>query len=147
MGLCQGGKSFSPHEGRRVFDGTSKLRHLELRKRCKKTDGHCPQKRQGNGGTRKRRTHRQGHCKSWNLSNSSDLRSGCALEQDADGTIHIVFILRVAGQLFPDRCIVESLPMLFVRFQIFTTGHVNQTWHSRTDQGSAVKNRRQANFF
>src|SRR5580698_7019386 len=76
----------------------------------------------------------------------SDLRRGGSLEQDADDAGHVVLVLRIVLQLYPDGRRGESLPMLLVGGQVLAAGHVNQAGHVQSGNGSPVKDRSQPDF-
>ena len=64
----------------------------------------------------------------------SNLRGRRALEQNLDDGGHVVLVLRIARQLFPDGRGGECFPMLVVRVQVFAAGHVHQAGQVGSDQ-------------
>src|ERR1039457_2769914 len=77
----------------------------------------------------------------------SNLRSGRALENDADHAGHVVLVYRIGLQLFPDRRGAKRRPVLFVLVRIFAARHVSQAGHVRANRSAAIKNRGQPDLF
>src|SRR5665213_2286712 len=75
------------------------------------------------------------------LHRSSDLRRGRAFQENADDLRHIVLILRITAQFFPDRRIKKLLPMLFVLVAICAGNHVNKIRHLRPNHSLREKDR------
>src|ERR1017187_2367547 len=77
----------------------------------------------------------------------SNLRSGRALENDADHADHVVLVYRICLQLFPDRRGAKRRPVLFVLVRVLAARHIHQAGHVRANHFPAIKNRRKAHFF